>query len=67
MSAWPVEKSEPRFCNFCGRNEHDVDVLLAGSTRAFICDCCVDQAAAVVAAKRRQRLAASQETRHGEG
>lgn len=52
---WPIVKQpEPRYCDFCGRNEHEVDVLLAGA-RAHICDCCAADASRVAEASKRKR------------
>ena len=38
-------------CSFCGRSEHQVTNLVAGP-RVFICDDCVDQCSAIIAAER---------------
>ena len=35
------------FCSFCGKNKHDTDILIAGSS-AHICDVCIEQAHVIV-------------------
>lgn len=39
-----------RWCSFCGREEHEVNVLVVGQN-VGICNTCVDQAAGVVRKK----------------
>lgn len=57
MSAWPVTtRPEPRYCSFCGRSEHEADVLLAGPNDVFICDECIAGCAEIVLSKKRQRM-----------
>lgn len=56
MSAWPVTgRPEPRYCSFCGRSEHEVEVLLAGPNEVFICDGCVEGCNELATAKKRQK------------
>ena len=35
------------FCSFCGKNKHDTNILIAGSS-AHICDTCIEQAHIIV-------------------
>ena len=35
------------FCSFCGKNKHDTNILIAGSS-AHICDTCIEQAHVIV-------------------
>lgn len=42
------------YCSFCGKNDREVEVILAGAAAAFICNECVDAAVEQVAAKRRE-------------
>ncbi len=35
------------FCSFCGKNKHDTNILIAGSS-AHICDACIEQAHVIV-------------------
>ena len=35
------------FCSFCGKNKHDTNILIAGSS-AHICDNCIEQAHVIV-------------------
>ena len=35
------------FCSFCGKNKHDTNILIAGSS-AHICDVCIEQAHVIV-------------------
>lgn len=47
----------PRYCSFCGREECEVEVLLAGPASNFICDGCVSDCVAIIAEKRIERAA----------
>lgn len=49
----------PRYCDFCGREEHEVAILIAGVNAKFICDICVEQARDVIAERRIARAAKS--------
>jgi ATP-dependent protease Clp ATPase subunit len=42
--------SEPitAYCSFCGKSQHEVEVMLAGPVMAFICKTCVADAAVQV-------------------
>jgi len=40
------------YCSFCGKNNHEVLLLIAGPT-VFICDECIDLCTEIVAAKRK--------------
>ena len=35
------------FCSFCGKNKHDTNILIAGSS-AHICDACIEQAYVII-------------------
>jgi hypothetical protein len=35
------EESQPAFCTFCGKSQHDVRKLIAGPSSTYICDECV--------------------------
>ena len=39
--SFEVESSDPLYCSFCGKSQHEVKKLIAGPT-VFICDECVD-------------------------
>lgn len=36
-----LQKVSPIHCSFCGKNQHEVEQMIAGP-RVFICDGCVD-------------------------
>lgn len=40
------------YCSFCGRNQHEVEVMVAAPVHVAICDQCVDTAVETVARKR---------------
>lgn len=40
------------YCSFCGRSQHEAEVMLAGPVHVAICDWCVDTAVETVARKR---------------
>ena len=56
------KRSVARYCSFCGREEGDVGVLLAGPGAVFICDICVSECVAVIA----KRKLPTPATREGE-
>lgn len=49
-----AREPEPIYCSFCGKAQHECEVLLAGPWPVFICETCVDDAVAAVARKRRE-------------
>jgi len=50
----PAEQDEPlRHCSFCRRDQHTVDLLVAGDgNQAFICPACVELARDIIGARR---------------
>ena len=50
--------SNPVYCSFCGKDQREAEVMLAGGWPAFICDTCVsdavDQIARIIAGRRDQ-------------
>src|ERR1700741_657216 len=50
-----TERAPPCYCSFCGKSQHEVDVLLAGALLTFICDECVALAVETVALKRKEK------------
>ena len=42
-----LDQGEVPFCNFCGKQQHEVDRLLAGAG-AYICSACVALASEVI-------------------
>ena len=58
-----TDMAQPRkrpvlFCSFCGKNQDEVAVLVAGPM-TFICDECVALSTEIVAAKKLEMAAAS--------
>jgi len=41
MALVQLKKTNPLYCSFCGKADHEVENLIAGPT-AFICNECVD-------------------------
>ena len=52
-----------RYCSFCGRSEHEAEWLVIGPASVGICDHCNEDAAAIIAAKRRDRALAREAAR----
>lgn len=50
------ENPDPKtcYCSFCGKDQHDVDDLIAGPGN-FICDECVDLCASIIREKAKKR------------
>lgn len=50
--------SNPVYCSFCGKDQREAEVMLAGGWPAFICETCVidavDQVAQIKAGRRAQ-------------
>ena len=47
-----IRKQHALYCGFCGKTQHEVDVLVAGP-REFICDECIDLCVDIVRSKTR--------------
>lgn len=41
------------YCSFCGIGNHEVEVMIAGPVRTFICDKCVDECVDTIAKKKK--------------
>lgn len=46
-----ANKKPPLYCSFCGKQDGEVFILIAGPT-VFICDECIDLCAAILLEKR---------------
>ena len=51
--------TEPYYCTFCAKSQHDVRQLIAGPGTVFICDECVEICADIVREKREREAKAA--------
>lgn len=50
----PLKSDIAIYCSFCGKSQHEAEVMLAGPVNAFICDECVETAVIRIAEKRKE-------------
>jgi len=51
MAADLAKFKNPVYCSFCGKSQHETEVMLAGTAAAFICAECVEDAREQIAKK----------------
>ena len=60
MTETKSDKSDALYCNFCGKSQHEVLVLISGPM-AQICDECSDQVSIIVEERRAVRDSAAKQ------
>jgi hypothetical protein len=51
-----LEKTKlPLYCSFCGRNDNEVENMIAGPT-VFICNICVDLCTEIISSNKTQEI-----------